>query len=290
MAGTLFCLGFGLTAKRVAALWQRQGGLVHGTVRSAEKAALLKDRWQIETSSYQLGAPISAKLAKIIRSAEAVLISTPPGAFDVDPTPSRLKQADCLPEGWIGYLSTTGIYGDHEGALVDETTTPKPVQSRARARLASEQEWQKLGSECFRLAGIYGQGRNALTRIVQARAQGQMPLRVVSPKNRFSRIHADDIARIVLRAFKQSDPGCIYNLCDDQPAAQCDVIAHGCMMLGLPIPAPVSLDKADLSAMARSFYQDRRQICNRRIKEKLGARLQFPSYREGLAFEYARLD
>jgi nucleoside-diphosphate-sugar epimerase len=185
---------------------------------------------------------------------------------------------------WVGYLSTTGVYGDCGGAWVDEATEPRPAGERGRRRLQAEEGWLALHRSAhlplhiFRLAGIYGPGRSPLDAVRAGTAR-----RIDKPGHVFSRIHVDDLAAVLRASMARPDPGAIYNLCDDAPAAPGEVIAHAAALLGVAPPPIVEFAAATLSPMARSFYDDNKRVCNRRIKTALGVTLRYPSYREGLA-------
>jgi len=181
---------------------------------------------------------------------------------------------------WVGYLSTTGVYGDHGGDWVDEDTALTPATARGRARVAAEADWQALGVplHIFRLAGIYGPGRGPFAKLRAGTAR-----RIVKPGQVFSRTHVADIAQVLAASIARPDPGRIYNVCDDDPAPPQDVIAHAAQLLGLPVPPEEPFETADLSPMARSFYAESKRVRNDRIKDELGVRLLFPTYREGLA-------
>ncbi len=185
---------------------------------------------------------------------------------------------------WAGYLSTTGVYGDRAGSWVDEDTVAQPAGERGRRRLAAEQGWSALFRErglplhVFRLAGIYGPGRSALDAVRAGRA-----MRLDRPGQVFSRIHVADLVTTLRRSMARPAPGAVYNICDDEPAPSGDVIAFACALLGVTPPEPVLFDAAGLSPMARSFYDDNKRVANRRIKDALGVRLAFPTYREGLS-------
>jgi len=181
---------------------------------------------------------------------------------------------------WAGYLSTTGVYGDHRGGWVDETTPLTPSTTRGQRRVAAEEEWQAIPGlplHIFRLAGIYGPGRGPFEKVRQGTAR-----RIVKPGQVFSRIHIDDIAQVLEASIDRPRPGAVYNLCDDDPAPPEDVIAHAADLLGLPVPEAVAFDEADMTPMARSFYAESKRVSNRRIKEELGVRLLHPDYRSGL--------
>jgi nucleoside-diphosphate-sugar epimerase len=180
---------------------------------------------------------------------------------------------------WVGYLSTTGVYGDHEGGWVDETCPPLPVNARSIWRVDAEHAWLETGLpvQIFRLAGIYGPGRNAIDRLRSGRAQ-----RIVKPGQVFSRIHRDDIVQVLRASMARPNPGAIYNLADDEPAPPQDVLAYAAELLGVPCPQEISFDNADLSPMARSFYAESKRVRNTRIKDELGIQLLYPDYRAGL--------
>jgi nucleoside-diphosphate-sugar epimerase len=175
------------------------------------------------------------------------------------------------------------VYGDHGGAWVDETTPPKPVSRRSRERLAAEEAWLDLGARTgkavhiFRIAGIYGPGRNALRNLADGTAR-----RIVKPGQVFNRIHADDIAAVLMASIARPRAGAIYNLADDEPAPASDVVAFAAGLAGVPPPREIPFEAAALGPMAASFYGESKRVANGRIKEDLGVRLRYPSYREGL--------
>ena len=186
---------------------------------------------------------------------------------------------------WLGYLSTTGVYGDHDGNWVDEGTPPHPSRPRSIERLAAERAWQATGLDAaaavdiFRLPGIYGPGRSAIDQVRAGTAR-----RIDKPGQVFSRIHVEDIAGTVLMAITQSHGGAIYNVADDLPAAAADVVAFACELLGKPVPPAIPWEQIapSMSAMARSFYAENRRVRADRIKNELGVVLRYPTYREGL--------
>jgi nucleoside-diphosphate-sugar epimerase len=185
--------------------------------------------------------------------------------------------------GWIGYLSTVGVYGNYGGAWVTERTTPHARQGRTLRRLETEKAWQRLGDErqtplaVFRIAGIYGPGRNALRNLEDGTAR-----RIVKPDQVFNRIHVDDIVATLHAALEKTADG-IFNVCDDEPAPPQDVIEYAATLMGAPVPPAIDFDSADLTPMARSFYGENKRVLNRRIKQDLGVELRYPTYREGLA-------
>jgi nucleoside-diphosphate-sugar epimerase len=179
---------------------------------------------------------------------------------------------------WLGYLSTTGVYGTRDGGWVDESAELRPSSARAKRRAAAEQGWLGLGAHVFRLAGIYGPGRSAFDALRAGAAR-----RVDAGGQVFSRIHVDDITTVLLASIAKPRPGAIYNVCDDEPAAQEAVVADAARLLGLTPPPLIPLAEADLTPMARSFYADNKRVANVLMKRELGVALAYPSYREGLA-------
>jgi nucleoside-diphosphate-sugar epimerase len=185
---------------------------------------------------------------------------------------------------WLGYLSTTGVYGDRGGGWVDETSELCPGSERGRRRVAAEAGWLQLRRDrgvpvhIFRLAGIYGPGRSPFDALRIGTAR-----RVGKPGQVFSRIHVDDLAVVLLASINRLLPGAVYNVCDDEPASSADVIAHAAALLGVPTPPLMPFDSADLSPMARSFYADNKRVSNALIKKELRVQLRYPNYRAGLA-------
>jgi nucleoside-diphosphate-sugar epimerase len=185
---------------------------------------------------------------------------------------------------WAAYLSTTGVYGDHSGGWVDEDTPLTPNTERGEKRVEAEAQWLALWHETgfpihlFRLAGIYGPGRNQLLSVLDGSAR-----RIIKPGQVFSRIHVEDIARVLVASMAHPHPGRAYNVCDDEACPPQDVIAHAATLLGRPVPPDIPFADAELSPMARSFYADSKRVSNARIKAELGVTLAYPTYREGLA-------
>ena len=184
---------------------------------------------------------------------------------------------------WVGYLSTTGVYGTRDGGWVDETSELRPSGERGRMRVKAEAAWNQPRREAglpvhiFRLAGIYGPGRSAFDPLRAGTAK-----RIDAGAQKFSRIHVDDITNVLLASIAKPRSGAIYNVCDDEPAAQADVIAYAAMLLGIEPPPLLPLAEADLSPMARSFYADNKRVSNALIKRELGVTLRYPNYRAGL--------
>lgn len=287
-ARRLFCFGFGYCAAALVKALGKSCEVV-GTARGADKVRELRTAG-VEGFAFDGTAPL-ADGAEALRGATHILVSAPP---DVGGDPVlRHHRADVLklvaaaPSlRWLGYLSTTAVYGDRDGAWVDEETAVAPTSDRARRRVDAENAWRTLAREhgvpthVFRLAGIYGPGRNAL---VDARA-GQSR-RIHKPGQVFSRIHVDDIAAVLIASMARPAPGRVYNVCDDGPAPSEDVIVEACRLLGIEPPPAVRFEDAAavMSEMARSFYADNKRVRNERIKRELGVVLRYPTYRVGLA-------
>jgi nucleoside-diphosphate-sugar epimerase len=278
---SLLIFGMGYTARALLDAWPADWPRdVTVTTRSPEKARALAE----EGLTVRLfpGDDLAPDLAR----ARRVLVTAGPEDGQ-DPVLARLQDDFAAAAGhldWVGYLSTTSVYGDHGGDWVDETTPLSPDTARGRARVAAEEAWRALHRDAglplhiFRLAGIYGPGRGPFAKVRSGKAR-----RIVKPGQVFSRIHVEDIAQVLLASMRQPNPGAAYNVCDDDPAPPQDVIAHAADLLGLPQPPEVPFDSAELGSMARSFYSENKRVRNDRIKSELGVRLAYPDYRTGLA-------
>jgi nucleoside-diphosphate-sugar epimerase len=285
MTGRLFIFGLGFSGLEIARLAKAAGWSVAGTCSSDQKADGLRAQG-IEAHPFDGTASLPAEA---IGNASHVLCTIAPGTTG-DPT---LRTCSTLLRRtrWLGYLSTTGVYGDHGGGWVDEDTPPQPGQPRSIERLAAERAWQAHGLEAgaavdiFRLPGIYGPGRSAIDQMKAGAAR-----RIDKPGQVFSRIHVEDIAGTVLMALTAEHGGAIYNVADDLPASTVDVVAFACELLGKPAPPIIPWQQAEpaMSAMARSFYAENRRVRNDRIKNELGVVLRYPTYREGLRAIAAR--
>ena len=278
----LFCFGLGYSARALAEDVIAQGWRVAGSCRSAEKQAELRDAG-IEAYLFDRERPLE-DAAAALGGATHLLSSVPPDAPGDPVLDCHAADIAALTTlEWAGYLSTTGVYGDRAGGSVDESSDLQPTGERGRRRVAAERGWLDLVSQhdvpvhVFRLAGIYGPGRNALETVRAGRAR-----RIIKPGQVFSRIHRDDIVAVLRASMARANPGAAYNVCDDEAAPPQDVIAFACDLLGIAPPPELSFEDADLSAMARSFYRDNKRVSNRRIKEELGVRLAWPDYRAGL--------
>ncbi|MDO5659231.1 MAG: SDR family oxidoreductase [Paracoccus sp. (in: a-proteobacteria)] len=273
----LVILGHGYSAAALSERAVARGWRVFGTTRrdparvtGAGAVALDWDRDQPE-------------IARLIREADAILSSVPTSRGQ-DPVLAR--HSDDLRKSrafWIGYLSSTNVYGDHRGGWVDETTPAAPSTTRAKARLAAEAGWRELAADeglplhIFRLAGIYGPGRGPFEKLRNGTAR-----RLIKPDQIFSRIHRDDIGGAIWASVQRPSPGAIYNLCDDQPAPPEDVIAHAAALLGMTPPPSEPFETAEMTDMARSFYADSKRVSNRALRDKLGYQLEYPDYDSGL--------
>ncbi|GAC1555344.1 MAG: SDR family oxidoreductase [Beijerinckiaceae bacterium] len=279
----LFVFGLGYSAMHYV---RTRGGDTHvaGTVRTKEKAETIRiDSPRIEALVFD-NSSADAAIADRLATTRRLLISIPPSDA-ADPVLAIFKDAIAgAPHlDHIVYLSTIGVYGDHGGAWIDEDTPPQPNSARARARLAAEAAWIALGARTgkritiLRLAGIYGPGRNALVNLRAGTAR-----RLIKPGQVFNRIHVEDIARTVEAAFASDAPSGIFNVTDDEPAPPQDVIAYAAELAGFAAPPESPFATADLTPMARSFYSANKRVSNRRLKERLGVVLAFPTYRVGL--------
>ena len=279
----LFCFGYGFSASALGAVLGPAGWMLAGTCRTSEGCRALAEVG-VDAVPFSREAPL-ADAAGCLAGATHILLSIPPdGEGDPALDCHGADIAAATGVEWIGYLSTTGVYGDTGGAWVDERAAPAPTGVRGRRRLEAEKGWLAFGARhglavhVFRLAGIYGPGRNPLATVRRGRAR-----RIEKSGQVFSRIHVADIAQVLAASIARPRAGAIYNVCDDEPAPAAEVVAHACALLGVTPPPLVPLEDADLSPMARSFYADNRRVSNARIKEELGVALRFPDYRAGLA-------
>jgi len=281
MSPSLFCFGLGYTALALARRLQAEGWRIAGTCREAGRQEELA-RLGIAARLFDRDRPL-ADARSLLAGFTHLLSSVPPDEAG-DPVldlhgPDITSRSELA---WIGYLSTTGVYGDRQGGWVDEESALRPTGERGRRRVAAEAGWRALGQRLpvhiFRLAGIYGPGRSAFDALRARRAQ-----RIEKSGHVFSRIHVADIVQVLHASMARPRAGAIYNLCDDDPAAPADVIAHAAALLGVAPPPLVPLAEAKLSEMARSFYDDNKRVRNDRIKQELGVRLTYPDYRAGLA-------
>jgi len=282
----LFCFGYGYCCDYLGydlLSNHRNKWRISGTTQDAEKAAQMK-YFDIKPYIFDDQTPLTDPQL-FLKDTTHLILSTPPDddgdvafnayADDILAVRGNLK--------WIGYLSSTGVYGDRDGELVDETSETIPNSQRGSRRRRAEKQWLDLAADynlplhVFRLSGIYGPGRSALDSVRAGYAR-----RIEKPGHAFSRIHVDDIVQVIMASMENPNPGSIYNLSDDEAAPSHEVIAYACELLGIDPPPIIPFDEADMSPMARSFYQDNKRVHNGKIKEELGIRLKCPNYKIGL--------
>lgn len=270
---TLLSLGHGYTSSALAARLVPLGWTVIGTCRDPARADLLR---ATGVEPLLLPADLSPALA---RASHVLAAAAPDAQGDPFLRMAGVALRAAQPR-WVGYLSTTAVYGDHRGAWVDEATPINPQSLRAVQRVQAEEAWLSTGLpvHIFRLAGIYGPGRGPFEKVRDGSAR-----RIIKPGQVFSRIHVDDIAETLLASILRPNPGAIYNVCDDDPAPAEDVLSHAAQLLGLPEPPAISYDEAEMTPLARSFYAESKRVRNDRIKAELGVKLRYPDYRAGLA-------
>ena len=252
----LFIFGLGYTAGRIAQALRGAGWLVDAT-----------------GSSGNISFDDEDAVRGAIAGASHILSSVPPADCS-DPVID--KYVELLGGKWLGYLSSTGVYGDVDGAWVDEAS---PIGGgRRTARADCDARWMEMDARVFRLPGIYGPGRSAFDRVREGKAH-----RIDLPGQVFSRVHVDDIVSGVVAAIEGGAPSGAYNLSDDLPTSQNTVIEEACRLLGVDPPPLKTIDEADLSPMARGFYAENRRVANIKAKRVLGWKPAYPTYREGLA-------
>ena len=276
---TLFCIGTGYVATALARRLRKRGWRIVGATRRKERApALRADGIEVLHPEGDFPAAFS--------SATHILISAPPTeGGDV----LLARHAELLASGadrlaWIGYLSSTAVYGDCEGEWVSEDSVLRPGTSRGRHREQAEVQWRRLHDRngkpvlIFRLAGIYGPGRNALVRVLNGQAR-----RIIKRGHVFSRVHVEDICATLEASMEKPEPGLVYNVTDDEPASQDSVLRHAADLLRAEPPPAISAANAGMSGIAREFYAECRRVSNLRLKKRLLPGLAYPTYREGLA-------
>lgn len=281
MTKTLLIFGYGYTARAFATALDAREWRIIGTTREGvgDAAGIELMRWP------------GADMRNALAMATHVLVSIAPedsgdvvlNAFlaELETISSKLK--------WLGYLSTTGVYGDHGGGWVDETTPLNPATKRGVLRMQAEAGWQELAARTglplhiFRLAGIYGPGRGPFAKVRRGSAR-----RIIKPGQVFSRIHVEDIAQALRASIDTPQLGRIYNICDDLAAPPEEVLEYAAMLLGLPVPLAEDYATAEMTAMARSFYAESKRVSNNRMKAELGVKLHYPTYREGLSGLHGR--
>lgn len=271
---TLLSLGHGYSARALARLLVPQGWRVIGTTRRPAKTEAFRAEG-VEPLIWP------GDLGPALSQATHILASAAPDALG-DPFLQAVPDIAAARTQWVGYLSTTGVYGDHQGGWVDETAPLTPQSDRGRQRVVAESQWLATGLpvHIFRLAGIYGPGRGPFEKVRDGTAR-----RIIKPGQVFSRIHVDDIAQVLQASIHRPNPGAAYNVCDDNPCPPEEVIGHAAHLLGLPEPPAVTFAEVEptMTPMARGFYQESKRVRNDRIKTELGVRLLYPDYPQGLA-------
>lgn len=281
----LFCFGYGYTADYLGHALQNdgEGWTVGGTIRDKERQRELLAR-RVRARIFDEDHAISDPETLFDRFTH-LLISIPPDAdgdmvFNMHAQDiARLKNLK-----WVGYLSSTGVYGDRDGGMVSETSEVRPTSARGSKRALAEKQWMSLYERygipvhIFRLSGIYGPGRSALDSVRMG-----MNRRISKPGHKFNRIHVEDIVQVLLKSFENPNPGSVYNLSDDVPAPSYDVIGHACELLGCQAPPIIPYEEANLAPITLSFYNDNKHVQNDKIKTDLGVQLKYPDYKSGLA-------
>ena len=276
----LLFLGAGYTAQTM--MTNYPANQMWGTTRTPEKATAIEQSGAVPIIF--TGEEPSEELSPILREVENILISISP-KLDGGPL-LKHHEADILANKnlkWIGYLSTVGVYGNHDGAWVDESSETRPGSDRSLWRKKTEDQWLKLHKDhglpvhIFRLPGIYGPGRGPLEKLKAGTAR-----RINKPGQVFNRAHVEDIATVLEASCQQPNPGAIYNVADDEPAPPQDVLAYAAELLLVKTPPLINFEDAEMSGMAKSFYSDNKRISNKRIKEELGIKLKYPTYKEGI--------
>jgi nucleoside-diphosphate-sugar epimerase len=276
----LLVFGYGYAARALSVRLQGEGWSVAGTIRRpAERERLAA------LGVTPVGMGNQREMAAAVRDARAVLITAPPDEQGCPGLPRlvpALARANAFPD-WIGYLSSTGVYGDRRGRWVNEASALAAQSVEGGRRVGAERDWLEVGRgmgltvTAFRLPGIYGPGRSPFERLRDGTAR-----RIIAPGQVFSRIHVDDLALGLAASIARPRAGGIYNLCDDEPCPNGEVIAYAAALLGREPPPEVPLAEAQLSPAARRFYAESKRVSNARAKAELGWRPAYPTYREGL--------
>jgi len=273
----------GFTGSALVQEVRARGWTASGTCRENAQ----KDAWaEAGVESYCFdGEQGSEELENAVREASHVLVTIPPQKEAGDVVLKHFKKilTESSQLRWLGYLSTTGVYGNRDGGWVDETSELKPGFDHQRRRLEAEEQWRDLYREhrvpvhIFRLAGIYGPGRNLLQRVRQGSAR-----RIDQPGLVFNRIHVEDVVQVLSASMDRPHPGAIYNVCDDVPSSPAEAVAFACELLHVDTPPLIALEDAELSKMARGFYLTNKKVRNHKIKEELGIQLRYPDYKLGI--------
>ena len=277
----LFTFGYGFSAAALGARLRAEGWSLAASYRRPEDSERLAG----------LGVePVSVHdpegLAAQLKAADAVLVTAAP---DTEGCPGLRTLVPAMARGgafpdWLGYLSTTGVYGDRQGGWAFESSRLAAQSMEGARRVAAERDWLDVGkgmgltTTIFRLPGIYGPGRSTFDRLRSGRAK-----RITAPAQVFSRIHVDDLAAGLAASIARPRAGGIYNLCDDAPAPNSEVVAYAAELLGLPVSPEIPVEEANLAGPAQRFYAESKRVSNARAKAELGWRPAYPTYREGLS-------
>lgn len=280
-AGHLFCFGLGFSSKALARRLIPKGWKISGTCRDIQSKGVLQE--EIQIYSYD-GTHATEEICLAIKQATHLLISIPPKT-SADPVLEQFgyEICNCDHLKWVGYISSTGVYGDTQGEWVDEASPLKPITKISHNRIKAESDWLKLHESnglpvvVFRCVGIYGPGRNLLISIKQGKAR-----RIKKPGLVFSRIHVDDLAQTLEASMRYPKPGEIYNVSDDRPSSPAEVVEYACSLLNIEPPPFIPYESAELSDAARGFYQANKRVSNKKIKVELGVFLKYPDYQVGL--------
>lgn len=279
----LFCFGLGFTGSELVREVRTRGWMASGTCRENSQKEIWADNG-VQSYCFD-GKGSSKELGNAVREASHVLVTIPPQREAGDVVLRHFKEIlmDSSRLQWLGYLSTTGVYGNRDGSWVDEGSELKPGFDHQHRRMDAEEQWRDLCHEyqvpvhIFRLAGIYGPGRNLLLRARQGVAR-----RIDQPGLVFNRIHVADVVQVLSASMDHPSPGAIYNVCDDVPSSPAEAVEYACELLHVEVPPLVALEDAELSEMARGFYLTNKKVRNHKIKNELGIQLRFPDYKAGL--------
>lgn len=274
-------MGYGYCARELAKQLREDGWTLSGTCRRDDKRAAMESEG-VSSLLFDRNLPLPTEALDGVTHA---LVSIPPD--DVGDPAADVHGADfarLTGLAWLGLLSTTGVYGDHGGAWVTEDTPPQPSNERSAQRVRAEEQWLQLHRAAhvpvhiFRVAGIYGPGRNPLDMVKAGRAS-----RIVKPGLTLGRIHVADIAGILRASIASPRGGSVFNVTDDEPVPPQDIVTHACSLLGVDPPPEIPFEKAQMPELMREFYSDNKRVSNMRAKTHLDYRLQYPTYRDGLA-------
>jgi nucleoside-diphosphate-sugar epimerase len=266
---TALIFGYGFIGQAFAAAARQAGFAIRATARDEDK------RIRLTAQGIEALDPADANAVKRACEADLILITPAP---DDEGCPAFVSIGDYMSGQWIGYLSTTGVYGDRDGGWVFEDSALSPTSREGARRVKAEAQWRTCGAQVFRLPGLYGPGRNVIERLKDGTAR-----RIHKPGHVFSRLHHDDCATALMASVARPRPGGVYNLCDDEPAPADKVLEFAAALTGLPLPPVIAWDDSSLSGPMQRFYRDNKRVSNARAKAELGWRIAYPDYRDGLS-------